>query len=384
MILNFKKKLILTAALSLFCLPQISLADDVKWNDVYYDFDSTKVKVAESPFYFFRSFVDFFYLSIKENPKSLTSINKLAQVKAWCAGDAHAENFGFLIQEKGPPLFTFNDFDDSSPCPVIYDLFRFLVGSKLYDHKISIAKITKAYLDGLKQNIYPQPATIDEMMTKAIKKGRKPSDKKVQNDKLIRDDQMSDVDSTEELQITKALIDIFENIGLYDMQILDLVATTKIGGGSGGLLRYEVLVLNKGTPLHLEFKEQTRPGIYPVLDSIPSVHQRVHQAINYSQGPTASKLYQVVRIKSKNMLVRPKFAGNVGVKLDKIPPDERNELLHFEANTLGLIHSRSIKNLTDWIKLIESTPTQDLEKDVDLIRDYFHKKYIQLKTLNFV
>lgn len=371
---------IMTGFLSILaiCLPLQSLAENIDLQDVPYQFDATKVKASEDSFHFLRSFVDLFYLTYKANENRLQIISNLASVNGWCVGDAHAENFGVLLQQDASALFTMNDMDDSGPCPVALDLYRLMVSSRLYDPNTDLDKIIEAYTQGLKNKKFDMPSSISDLLKKGAKSGFVASDKKIKDGKIIRDPQMIEVTTSEKSQILKA-IQAYGSALSSKVQVLDMVSTSKIGGGSGGLLRYEVLLNNNGEILQLEFKEEVKPSIYPVATSIPKTGQRISETIAMAQGPKASKLYTVVQINKKDMMIRPRFSGNVGVTLDDSSKSENKDIIRFEAYTLGLIHSHSVKDSDGLAKLINSISSKSWENDVDLMANYFDRKYKQAK-----
>ena len=233
------KVIILCIALVAFCTPQVTMAASSELQDVPYQFDAKKVEASDDSFHFLRAFVDLFYLSFQANQKNLSIVSKLSQTTGWCVGDAHAENFGFLLQENKSPLFTMNDMDDSGPCPVVLDLYRLMVSSKLYDSNTNLNNMLSAYIEGIKNSDYNFPQSIKDMTIKAIKKGMAPSDKKVQNNKIIRDSQMLEINPLVRAQLIQSL-NVYKGILNPNFKILDMVATSKVGGGSAGLLRYEV------------------------------------------------------------------------------------------------------------------------------------------------
>src|SRR5438445_327991 len=110
-------------------------------------------------------------------------------------------------------------------------------------------------------------------------------------------------------------------------QIIDILATTKVGGGSGGLQRYEVLIQNGASLLHLELKEQRQPAIYPIEMDKPDTAQRIATTLLMDQGSTASVFYRVVQIGSTSMLLRPRFAGDVGVSLAKGSASDNKDII---------------------------------------------------------
>ena len=235
-------------------LPWVQPAACEGLKDVSYDFDRSKLAAAEDSFHFLRSFVDYFYLLVKANASAFKTFPSTAHVSGWCVGDAHPENFGVVLSDDGQPLFTMNDMDDSGPCPVVLDILRLMVSSRLYDARTELDKMLDAYTQGLRHKSYDMPAAVRELISKAKKRGTTPNPNKVNGNRLVRDDQDAEVSSSVRAQIVSAVMSAVGPSLAKGAQIIDMLATAKVGGGSGGLQRYEVLMQHGASLLHLELK----------------------------------------------------------------------------------------------------------------------------------
>jgi uncharacterized protein (DUF2252 family) len=328
--------------------------------NVDYSFDQEKVTVAPNSFHFLRSFVDYFYKLVVVNKNSLPTIAPQMKYSGWCVGDAHAENFGTIIQKDGTAFFTANDADDSGPCPVILDLLRFSVGSKLYNNNVPLENIVSNYWKGLSNEKVQVPSVIKKMIAESEKKGLEPKESKVdfKGGKFIVDEEVPTQEITGETkeEIKRHLESILSDYTKSEFEIADWFETKKVGGGSGGLTRFEVLVkLNpkngKSSFLHLEFKAQPSPSIYPVVENkalIEDTASRVKTTVALTQSEPTS-LYTVVRMETvktndlaTDMLVRPRFAGNLGLALPDNTLAQNLEVLNYEAYRLGQIHRASL------------------------------------------
>jgi uncharacterized protein (DUF2252 family) len=346
--------------------------------DVAYNFDQTKLDAAKDSFHFLRSYVDYFYLLVKANRASLQAVSAADNATGWCVGDAHPENFGALLLKDGSSVFTMNDIDDSGPCPVVLDLYRLMSSARLYDPDIKPGELAQAYAAGLRGQAYDVPATVADMLVKSRNKGTAPDPKKISGNRLVRDGNMRELGSVELAQLETALKSVS---GLSPQaQLLDAVSTSKLGGGSGGLLRYEVLLNNYGALLHLELKEEVVPSIYPVAaGQIPATQQRVETTLRMTQGAEVSPFYGTAVVSGKYMLSRPRFSGNVGVNLDKQSVKDNEAIIRYEAYVLGSIHSRSVQDAAGLAGRVENIPSSAWENDVSLMTDQFNLKFSQLK-----
>ncbi len=347
--------------------------------DVPYSFDQAKLDAANDSFHFLRSYVDYFYLLIKANRGSFRAVSAADNAAGWCVGDAHPENFGVLIQNDESSVFTMNDMDDSGPCPVVLDLYRLMVSSRLYSGKTNLDKILQAYTAGLEGQTYAVPSPVTDMIRKSRKKGRTPDPKKIDGDRILRDGNMREVDAWELAQIKDAIASLGGSLS-QGVKLLDAVATSKIGGGSGGLLRYEALLNNGGALLQLEFKEEPTPSIYPVAAAqIPETRQRMLMSILMEQGAGASAFYAVAAVSGKEMLIRPRFDGNIGMSLDKQTGQDNKDIIRYEAYVLGRIHARSLQNADALARFLQAIPGSDWENDVTLMTRHFDLKFSRMK-----
>jgi len=340
--------------------------------DVPYTFEAVKVQDAKNTFHFVRTFVDYFYLLLAQNKDNLYVTKNFARFAGQCVGDAHAENFGFLIQEDASTKFTMNDIDDFGPCPVAYDLYRFLMSSTLYDPTLDAKAIFSAYIKGFKGEPFSKPMYIQDLENKSVKRGAALNPKKVTNSSfIVRDAANIDIDSASEILIKKAMA-----VAYPSAVVVDVVKTLRPEGGSGGLARYQVLLKINGAIRHLELKEQIKPSIYPVATaSLPDVQTKISDAIRFEQG--GSKLYKYTKIAGSEFLIRPVFWGNVGVSLSDASSEDV-DVIAFEAYTLGQIHRVSVSDMAGYLQALQTGDFGGWQGDIDAMADFMHKKYRSL------
>jgi hypothetical protein len=339
--------------------------------DVPYKFDNEKVSASRDAFHFLRSFVDYYYSLIAAN-KTKLNISRAANFSGWCVGDAHAENFGVLIQRTLSPLFTMNDMDDAGPCPVAYDFLRFIVSSRLYLPNIDINAIYSAYEQGLLGRNIPMPMRIQDMLKQAASKGIAIEQKKLDGVKLKRKDLMMEVSRDERSLISDELESLFRN---ENLKVLDMVMTSKIGGGSGGLLRYEILCVTGNQLIQLELKELVAPAIAVIATSaIPEQAERMKTALEINQGHMYSQYYNVLKMGGRSLLLRPKFSGNLGVDLSQSSPEENIQVILYEAFVLGRIHAETVQAGT-YLSTLTGVTAKELEEDIVAFTTLFNKQY---------
>jgi uncharacterized protein (DUF2252 family) len=355
------------------------MAMPLQLEDVAYQFDQPKLSHAPDVEAFFGSFVDYYYLLMQKNKVQFKSLDKAWNSAGWCVGDAHAENFGVLLLKKGSALFTMNDMDDAGPCPVVLDFVRLLISARFYDSQIDLTDPLLSYAQGLRGQIREAPSVLQTFIQKAQALGMGPSAKKVIGNKIVRNATSIEVSSAQFDVVNLAISTLLKSTVSQPLQVLDMIATHKVGGGSDGLLRYEVLINNQGSLLHIELKTEVQPSVYPVATSlIPDTVARIMHTLQVEQGIDVSPFYGVVDIDNQAMLVRPRFAGNVGFSLMKFSNLKNKEIISYESYLLGRIHARSLSDPMAMALNIENLPSQDFENEVTAVTHHFQKKLKEL------
>lgn len=368
--------ILFTVLFTLLSLGDLTSAKEL--TDVSYDFAATKLSTVSSASDLLTSFVDYFYLLIAKNNSNLVTVSPAAPYAGWCVGDAHLENFGALILEDGISLFTMNDMDDSGPCPVALDLYRLMVSARLNNGGMNLSEMLAAYADGLAGISRKAPSVVEKLLIKSAERGAKVDMKNV--DAAV----MRFVRSADSLELSARERDLVSTsisamAALGKARVLDMIRRVKISGGSGGRLRYEILLQLDGELLHIELKEQVRPGIYPVASSdIPNVMQRIAQSLKFTQGASASRFFQTTNIDGADMLVRPRFAGNVAVKTSSLGDRDFFELAVYQAYTLGRIHARSVD--MNWLQVFKKITPEMWTQDVNAMVAQFKKKFGKLQA----
>jgi hypothetical protein len=273
-----------------------------------------------------------------------------------------------------------NDMDDSGPCPIVLDLFRLMVSSHLYDANISLESIVSNYLDGLNGKNHKYSDAVTNMLDKSKSRGIEMDPSELENGRFKRDASTQEVGPAISGQISQILTGLGSVLASH-ASIQDVYQTAKVGGGSGGMARYEVLINDGGKLLYIELKEETTPSIYPVAtEPIPPVQQRIFNTLNADQSGRESAFYGVVFVNNKNMLMRPKFPGEIGVNLAKQSKSENKNIIDDEAYILGSIHAATVSHDKKYAADVANIKKSDWKHDVDLMADFFSSKYKSLKS----
>lgn len=335
--------------------------------DVPFTFDESKVHAATDVYEFTTSFADYYYALLNANRKTLSTLRNLQNEEVWCAGDAHPKNFGALILQDEDSIFTLNDMDDAGPCPAVMDLLRFLLTAHLAESKVLPKDLVESYGEGVLGKPISAPKMVNTLLNRSRQAGMQadPDGLIKGSPRLKRDGKAREVTVAERAELTALFHSLTPN-----WSVLDIYAREKVGGGSGGILRYEVLINGGSGLLHLELKGQPGPATAVVASSpVPPAEERIRRTVELEMGPQASPLYQVVKVSGQEMLLRPRFLGNMPVKLSA---GDKKTWLKYEAYILGQLHARTLVNPTRWAAALAR---EAWGRDVQVLKSHFRQKF---------
>jgi hypothetical protein len=274
----------------------------------------------ESPLFFFRSFVNTFYAD-------LSQLRETGPV-GFCLGDAHPENFGFL-EFPGGVRYVFNDLDDSGPCPLLFDALRFFTAARLSGLKEkrleAVIDEYMAVLSGQEPRRLPKGYWPD-----LAKKRRKNLEKYSRGGRLVTRAGLSDPSRREREAVVSAWRQLTE------LELLDIKARAREGGGSGGLRRFWLLVRERSSRQLelLELKELAAPGTsfsgQPESDAVGP--QNAARRI-WGEEPVH---FGLVQIDGKDFLLRSRTKDDI--ELDGLKQGEREEVLRVQAGLMAAFH----------------------------------------------
>ena len=306
----------------------------LKWN----------VAVEAGALKFLRSFVATYY-------KDLIKVTGTGPVGI-CFGDAHIENFGFVLFADGPH-FVYNDFDDSGYCPVGLDILRYLTSINLFEKKSSDAfkKIAREYVKVLSGKNSPQKLD-SSFEFDPEKKREKNVSKLVENERFIESPEFSKVSENLKNEISMALK---TNPDMQKLELKDVVATKKEAGGSAGLEKYLIYVSDSsGTKREiLECKPLIAPGT-AAGDWKTLPNNRVEFLQKEIWANLKPVNYFEVKINDLNYVIRSRTKGSIDI--NSLNSDERLELYKSQVGIIATLHKKtwhSSDNLEKW--LIQNT-----------------------------
>lgn len=279
---------------------------------------------AKTPFEKWRSFPPYYFeLLTRLNHSQVKKINNR---RGLCAGDPHLENFGFIYAPK--PYFTLNDLDDVSECSLDADILRLLVGYRLLGAS-SVTSFILSYLEGLKGSNTPYPQLlVDLEQDSLIKRTQLPKKYKKLAEASGCDGEFLPVTDEEE----KALQDFATTENkIYTKACAHL----KDSGGSAGNKRF--VVFHKAGAFELKPLAQPAP-LYQEVTPILVRQEIFTNAVGTFFSESLKTEYYPVTFKNLSYQRRPIWAGNRGINQDELTPKDLNEIMLYEAQTLGKMH----------------------------------------------
>lgn len=341
---------------------------------------AVKIRESESPFFLFRSFVPAYYDSLKAEAEHFPEIKAARKETGWIFGDAHQENFGILLSDKGKGIFTINDYDDGARGPLIDDLVRFLAAAELNNPEEDKAALLKAYRAGLSNGNAPNSKIAKKLLEEGEAAGREPQKKYYDKDTktLVRTKDASEAPAPTMDQLKTAVAKAYGS----DAKLVDALEVARDNGGSGGLKRFRALIKvdeKEGTDKHhvlIEFKQMVdaAPARFSDLPQ-PSPKERLETSLKATQDGNPSRFYSVQSVDGKPMILRPRFAGNIGVALADYARKDASELILHEVGVLGKLHAGTVDSSSGYAKALKAVPDETLlalsHRIAETFRDYF-------------
>ena len=316
----------------------------------------TKLEGAKTPFLFLRTFVPYYFYHLAHNPLPEAQSQDLGRLSGWCVGDAHLENFGVLLDDQGETIFAMNDMDDAGPCPLYSDFVRFLTSALLFDEKMDLDPLVKVYEDAVMGDA-PSYSKLIRKIAKDAEDERYLNFGKNDQQYLEREEGSQEL-SAEEL---RTLAQVLSSALHAKTTILDSFKMKKASGGSGGLTRIRARIsYNDGTgkkprTTTYEFKQLQRPGIFPLASApIPKTAQRFKRTMDLELGAGVNSIFFIRKVLGMEMLLRPRWKGNVAIALKDFDKDDIRTIAADEANALGRFHLRSAKNIVAYRNAIRN------------------------------
>lgn len=301
-----------------------------------------RIQNAENKHQYLRSFIPYYYQRCYELRETLPVYSKLQKHVAQIAGDAHVENFGYMLNNKGVPVFTLNDFDDVIEAPLFLDVMR-LSQSSGYMGEFEQARLLLAYESGLSGAGREFSPYIKKLGNKAQAGGVASKAEIIEGSHgpqfAVRKTPSFDTTITEKRSMESVLKKKFGN----KSKLLDSYRTNKESGGSAFGKRYHALTEINGEKHFIEFKEVMESGVVKSWVKKPiSDEQRILKARKTYLGDDFNEKLDIVKIGDKTFQMRFKAEGNKSIDLTKVKNSELSGVIEDEFFVLGQLHRKAL------------------------------------------
>ena len=342
----------------------------------------TRFENASDKHKFLRSFIPYYYQEIEKSSAELPAFVKASKTTGQVVGDAHVENFGFVMGDEGKAVFALNDFDDVAQAPLVLDVMRLSQSASYMDKEIDHVKLIKAYLTGLQESPYEVSDYVKKLSMKSIDGGNltKAEFTTTKDGKLFAVKQEPNfVTSTDQ---KKFLEDLVKKKYGSNTKLMDSYRTMKESGGSAYGKRYHLLVEIDGDDHFIELKEVMDSGIVPKLQSEKASNtERILSARDVFLGKNFSQKLDVVNFENRPFQLRFKAAGNKSIDFGKVNPKDMSTVIKDEFYLLGQLNRKSLAanpaKIDSYVKDINSISASDWESTIKFMRQKIRKAFDQ-------
>lgn len=339
-----------------------------------------RLKNAKNKHKFMRAFIPYYYEQGWAVRKEMAVYERLNKHVGVIGGDCHVQNFGFMVNNKGVPILTLNDFDDVARGPIFMDVIR-LSQSASYVDDINMSKLLQAYRKGLSGGKYDLSEYMQKLSKKAAAGGFNHKAEITTTNAgprfAVKQEPFFATTQKELSSIKKHLAGKFGN----DVIIHDTYRTMKESGGSAFGKRFHVLMEKDGQFQMVEFKEIQKGGVTKEwMPKVVSDFDRVTDAQNTLLGKDFSHRLYSVQLDETPMQVRFKAKGNKSVDpFAAASEKESMQIIQDEFFALGQMHRNSLGNdpmkITAYIKDFDKVDVKDWEQSMGVMKEVVKKAY---------
>lgn len=281
----------------------------------------------ESPLRFFRAFPQAYYRDLKDVPPAHLSGHTLVGF-----GDAHPENFGFVVAG-GRTHFVFNDFDDSGFTDAGVDALRWFTAHLLWTGKVRATDALIARYVAVACSSARSPVVPKALVPAPEKVLAKQAKKFIEAERLVRSPKtkLGPADRRERAVVTKGLAE-------HGSRVLDVAQRDRDHGGSGGLRRYWALVqASDGTRDVLEVKELAEPATAWGPGHQP-LHERLVEVREALWAGVPAEDHFLLQLFGAPFLARSRLR-RANLDLDELTPAQLERVLAAEVGVLARHHA---------------------------------------------
>ena len=342
----------------------------------------TRIENAKNEHKFMRGFILFYYQEAFEARKSIPVHGKMKNTTGHIVGDAHVENFGFLINNDGKPILALNDFDDVAEAPLYLDVLR-LSHSASYMEDVTQAKLLAAYQKGLNNSPYEYSDFINKLKVKAEAGGIKcKADFAPTKEGLrftVKGEPSFATSQIEQAEIQKVLKSKFGSKAVLH----DSYRTMKESGGSAFGDRFHVLAEHDGNTHFIELKEVFDSGVVTQFAKKVPNDQRILSSRDVFLGNKFNKKLDVVAFENKMYQLRFKSEGNKSIDFGKVKEIEIHQVIEDEFFLLGQLHRKSLDNspikIKSYVDDLNSVTVEEWEESVKIVKQKIKKAFDKVK-----
>jgi hypothetical protein len=281
----------------------------------------------ESPLRFFRAFPAAYYRDLAAVPATHLASRSLVGF-----GDAHPENFGFVVAG-GRTHFVFNDFDDSGFTDAGVDALRWFTAHRLWTRRPRETDALIARYVAVLRAPGRVPAVPKALVPAPEKVLAKQAKKFIEGDRLVRSSKtkLSNSDRHERAVVTRGLTE-------HGSRVLDVAERERDHGGSGGLRRYWALVQGSdGARDVLELKELSEPATASGPGHQP-LHDRLVEVREALWAGVPAEDHFLLRLFDAPFLARSRLR-RANLDLDELTPAQLERVLAAEVGLLARHHA---------------------------------------------
>lgn len=340
----------------------------------------TRFENASNKHKFLRSFIPYYYQEIQKSAAEIPALAKAGKTSGHIVGDAHVENFGYLVSNEGKSILALNDFDDVAQAPLVLDVMRLSQSASYMDKEIDQAKLLKAYLSGVKDSPYEYSEFIKKLGEKSKAGGHlSKAEMKIVGDRKLFAVKQEPNFVTSEAQ-KKILGDLLKKKYGSNAKLNDSYRTMKESGGSAYGKRYHLLAEIDGQDHFIELKEVMDTGVVPkLLSKQTSNTDRILNARDVFLGKNFANQLDVVKFEDVNFQLRFKAAGNKSIDLSKVKPESLLTVIQDEFYLLGQLHRKSLGSnnakIDSYVKDINSVSAQEWDETLQFMRKKIRKAF---------
>ena len=303
----------------------------------------TRLENARDKHKFLRSFIPYYYQQVYKHADELPAFQKAKATQGHIAGDAHVENFGFLVDNNGKGVLGLNDFDDVAQSSLVLDVMRLSQSASYMDKELDHAKLIQSYMKGLKDGPHEYSAFVQKLSSKSNSGGHltKAEYATTANGKSFSVRQAPTFATSADQK--KVLQDLLKTKFGPNAVLHDSYRTMKESGGSAWGKRYHLLAEYDGQVHFIELKEAAGSGVVPELVSKAQTNKdRILDARDVFLGKNFDQKLDVVTFENESFQLRFKSEGNKSIDFGKLKAKDYPRLIEDEFYILGQLHRKSL------------------------------------------